>query len=242
MNEYAKRLTEALKRAGISQAELARRTGIKQQSINYLCNLEGKQMGSKFTPLFAEALEVNAKWLSDGLGEMEKPESQTSKMAVYEPASIYNTGYVKPPIEQDDSVVKIPFLHEVELSMGNGRVIYHEEPEKFLTFNSSWLTQNDVDPKFAVVVKCSGDSMVDRIHDGDVALIKTDIESIESEKYYAINYDGEAKLKILLKRADGSIVIHSKNQNGMYPDEIVRPDNAEQLSIIGRAVWFAGTL
>ena len=84
--------------------------------------------------------------------------------------------------------------------------------------------------------------MVDRIHDGDVALIKTDIESIESEKYYAINYDGEAKLKILLKRADGSIVIHSKNQNGMYPDEIVRPDNAEQLSIIGRAVWFAGTL
>lgn len=67
---YAQRLKRARAHAKISQPELARRVGIKQQSIQYLENPKRSATGSRYTGAIARELGVDATWLATGKGEM----------------------------------------------------------------------------------------------------------------------------------------------------------------------------
>jgi len=72
MNSYADRLNHAMNLIPISQVELARNVGIKQQSIQYLCS--GKAAGSKHTAKIAQILGVRPQWLATGEGPMQEGE------------------------------------------------------------------------------------------------------------------------------------------------------------------------
>lgn len=61
------RIKYALSRAGMKQVELARRVGVKQQTISYLCKTNSAQ--SQYVVRIAEALGVNPRWLQDGVGD-----------------------------------------------------------------------------------------------------------------------------------------------------------------------------
>lgn len=67
MNTFGERLTSALKNAKMTQQQLADRLGIKQQSVQHACSSRAK--GSKHSLKMAEILEVNAGWLSHGIGD-----------------------------------------------------------------------------------------------------------------------------------------------------------------------------
>lgn len=62
------RLACALKHLNMTQSELARRIGVKQQVIQYLCTSQAQK--SKFTYAIAQALGVNDVWLASGKGSM----------------------------------------------------------------------------------------------------------------------------------------------------------------------------
>lgn len=85
---YAERLrrarTNADAGAGISQAELARRSQLKSpQAVQYLEDLNNSAQGSKHTATFAAICGVNAHWLATGEGTMLGD-------AVQEPAARYS--------------------------------------------------------------------------------------------------------------------------------------------------------
>lgn len=61
---YGARLAQALEHAKMSQAELARRTGVKQQNIAYLIK---RGRGSSYTGSFADQLGIPAAWLDGNL-------------------------------------------------------------------------------------------------------------------------------------------------------------------------------
>jgi len=67
---YADRLVYAMTLKGIDQSELARKVGIKPQSIQYLCK---KGTKSTYTTKISEILGIEAKWLETG--EREKSPS-----------------------------------------------------------------------------------------------------------------------------------------------------------------------
>lgn len=139
--------------------------------------------------------------------------------------------------------VDIPYYQEAELSMGNGTIIHDDEhPGRSLSFQQDWLDSLGLEVEHLVVVKCKGSSMEPRIYGGDVVLINRKIDAIEDGSIYAINYGGDAKLKRLITRADGSLIIRSDNQNGMFPDETITESEADQLKIVGKAVWVGGML
>jgi len=60
------RIKIALDRLSITQAELARKIGVKQQVIQYLCSSKTKT--SVFTYKIADALQINPIWLATGNG------------------------------------------------------------------------------------------------------------------------------------------------------------------------------
>jgi transcriptional regulator with XRE-family HTH domain len=70
MKSYAERLLWALDQANMSQSELARRCGIKPQSVQYLCDLKRNAKGSSHTSCFAKILGVNVDWLATGQGQI----------------------------------------------------------------------------------------------------------------------------------------------------------------------------
>ena len=62
------RIKSVLSERQMSQAELARLVGVKQQTISYLCTHEGGAGSSRYSARIAEVLGVNPNWLQSGRG------------------------------------------------------------------------------------------------------------------------------------------------------------------------------
>jgi len=73
MDTFATRLKYARERAGLSQSELARRIGIKPQSIQYIES--GSTQKSRYTLEIANVLGVSVEWLVYGEGSSEPTEN-----------------------------------------------------------------------------------------------------------------------------------------------------------------------
>ncbi len=65
------RLEQYLTQKGVSQSDLARRAGIKQQTVNYL--IKSKSQGSSYAVRIASALGINPAWLQEGVGSPLDP-------------------------------------------------------------------------------------------------------------------------------------------------------------------------
>ncbi|HFQ5443035.1 TPA: LexA family protein [Vibrio vulnificus] len=68
MKTLSERLNHAMRLTGVTQSELARRIGIKQQSVSQICS--GKSVRSRYTMQIAEALCISANWLATGSGDI----------------------------------------------------------------------------------------------------------------------------------------------------------------------------
>lgn len=170
--------------------------------------------------------------------EIEEGGQSIGQFSVEEAAEAFS----KTPYPRAMEFVEIPYYRDAKLAAGAGAQVYDEETDSTLTFQTAWLKSMGLKEEALCVVRCKGDSMEPRIHDGDVVLIDTARKEVEDSMVYAINYGGEAKLKRMIKKIDGSLVIRSDNQR--YEDEVIPPndDHASQLNVIGKAVWIGGML
>lgn len=134
--------------------------------------------------------------------------------------------------------------YAVKAAAGDGLLPHHEAVEDQLAFRSDWLRRRGLSAKDLRVIHASGDSMADRIQDGDVLLVDTSQRDIRDGKVYALSYDDFVRVKRLFTRFDGTLVLHSDNPNAKPRDEEVSPDKLEALAvrIIGRVVWAGGDL
>lgn len=79
MNEYSERLSYAIDLRKTKQTKLANAIGVSPQAIQYLCK-QGKH--SVHSVKIADYLNINPKWLTEGIGPMENivsQDNQTSK-------------------------------------------------------------------------------------------------------------------------------------------------------------------
>jgi SOS-response transcriptional repressor LexA len=67
------RIRQVLHERDMSQAELARLVGVKQQTISYICTHEGGADSSRYAVRIAEILGVNPGWLQSGRGGKHDP-------------------------------------------------------------------------------------------------------------------------------------------------------------------------
>lgn len=67
------RIRRVLLEKGLTQAELARLIGVKQQTISYICARESPASTSRYTGKIAEVLGVNPGWLQYGEGDRHDP-------------------------------------------------------------------------------------------------------------------------------------------------------------------------
>lgn len=143
--------------------------------------------------------------------------------------------------KQDDDVL-VPQYQLTEVAAGSGSENGDSKPTDYVTFKQSWLKRKSLDPASLVVIYARGDSMADRVQDGDVILVNTAEKTVRDGCIYAFVYGDVARLKRLRVRINGSIALVSDNDpDGSLREELSR-ETLDQLHIIGRAVWVGGDL
>ena len=73
MSDLGARIRKVLTEKHISQSQLARLVGVKQQTISYICSPDSPATTSRYATKIAQALGVNPTWLQHGEGDRFDP-------------------------------------------------------------------------------------------------------------------------------------------------------------------------
>lgn len=219
MGNLGDRLIQARKHRGMSQAELARRSGVSQPTIS---DLEGgAQSSTRKAPELANALKVDLNWLLTGRGEMEpRPAGRR---------------------DGDERHVFVARVKGAVLSAGPGKVSWeHEEVDHSHGFQRAWMRDKGLNPDRCRIIQIAGDSMSPYLQDGDVVLVSLAHRDIRSGEVYAIAVGDELRVKRINRRADGGLDIISDNRSPQYPTEHIDARGVERVNVIGKVIWRGG--
>jgi phage repressor protein C with HTH and peptisase S24 domain len=141
----------------------------------------------------------------------------------------------------DDELFVLIDLLDVQVSAGNGAFNGSQENMGRFAFSRSWMTRKGVKPASARIVHARGDSMADKINDGDILLVDTAIRSLEQDGVYVIQLDGHDYVKVLQRDfSTGGLQIISYNP--AYKPQMLSAEQAADLRISGRVVWHGGEI
>lgn len=214
MSTLAERVALAMRKSGVSQAELARAVGIKPPSVNNWLSGATKELKGNSTTRAARAMGVSAHWLATGKGPMSPDDDPEAS-----------------DIPEDYEAIR---RVEFKLSAGSTgfEVEYLNGDSPPIFFRKDWLKTRGfrADSLFAVAV--SGASMEPGLYDADIVVVNTlDIREQDGE-VYAINFEGELLIKRLV-RDEGQWWICSDNADQRrYP----RKRCGERVILLGRVV------
>lgn len=170
---FARRLREGLDVRGMTQAELAKRSGISKSSISRYIkgDWEGKQSA---VYELAKALGVTEAWLMG----YDVPMENDAPLAV------------PPGFDPLPEMESVPLVGQIAC----GQPITAEENlEGYVSIPAEWHA--------TFTLMCKGDSMEPTIHDGDLVAIRKDVE-VENGEIAAVRIEDEATLKHVYLHAD----------------------------------------
>lgn len=205
-------------------AELVKATGVSKGTVSQWLSDSSDPTGPNLLKL-AKVLGVPPDWLLTGDGP--EPNAVESKLVAVEWESSN---------QDKDEFITVPLI-DVELSAGNGVPAIVEVEQYELPFRRYTLNKQGVSPNCAKVARVVGRSMSPVLNDGDVVGIDTSKTKIVDGDTYAIR-DGELlRVKVLIERHDGGLLIRSFN-NEEFPDEVLtKEQRQERVTVLGRVWW-----
>lgn len=229
MHEFStlgSRIKYGLSHAGKTQADLSRYVGIKTATVSQWCSDKVKALKSDNALKVSRFLGVNYDWLVTGKGTPE--EKDVVALGDNEPAP--------------DGYVQIP-EYAIYCAAGHGYTPSYEELTDVepATYRESFFTSRHINPKSCKRLCVMGDSMEPTLFAGDKILVNLDDKKIVDRHVYVINVGEEVRVKRLVRRLNGDIVI--KSDNPEYDDEVIDvnlPEDSCYFSIIGRVIDKSG--
>ncbi len=220
-----KRIKYGLTMSGKSQAQLSKYTGIKSATVSQWCSDKVKTLKSDNALMVSKFLGVNYNWLVTGKGS---PDAE-------------NVTALPDDVAPNDDYVQIKEF-SVKCGAGPSGIPTYEEAHDSVpaTYRESFFRNLGIKPEDCMRFRVHGDSMEPTLFDGDRILVHlTDNQGIENNHVYAINIGSEVRVKRLIKKINGDLIIHSDNP--VYPDECLRADDESvYFSIIGRVIEKTG--
>ncbi|WP_162889011.1 LexA family transcriptional regulator [Pseudomonas syringae] len=244
-NEHSgDRLRQFLAQKHISPSQCAQILGVSNQVLNNWFS-----RGIPSSKIFAVAPRIGAKveWLMAGRGEMEFQYSLQAKLAAAqseEGVELSNASMIGPmdlwddETPLDDDEVYVPFLKEVELSAGTGRTVVEQSNKQKLRFGKLTLRRQNVQPSEAVCVTVIGNSMEPVLPDGSTVGVDQGSVNVVDGKMYALNHDGQLRVKTLYRLPGGGVRLRSFNRDE-HPDEEYSAQEMldKQIVVLGRVFW-----
>jgi len=207
------RLLERLSAAGLSQAELARRVGITQPSINHL--IKRGVGGSSHLHKIARELGTTPAYLT---GETDDPSAGALPIPTPERLA-----------EQLDLVA----VQEIDLKFGMGATdLELPVTSNIRHFSRDWLRQHThASPEHLYFAQGIGDSMAPTLLDSDLLLIDTSEQIIRlADKIWAVSFYGSGMVKRLRQTREGVKIM---SDNPAISEEVATDG---ELHVLGRVV------
>ena len=217
------RLRRARKKAGLTQKQLAEKSGVTQVTISHLETGITNKTSQAYE--LASALGVRTDWLLTGQGPMYPGQGDLvlRKHRITE---------VREPTADYDSIRKVNIRpnagitgYAIEVCEEEGRPLY---------FPAGWLEEKGYKPQDLVALRVNGRSMEPSLHDGDMIVIDTSDTEPREGDVYVLNMEGEIVVKRLRKIRGMWIATSDNPDKTRYPD---KPIDNEFTRIIGRVVF-----
>jgi len=167
----------------------------------------------------AEAAGVRFEWLAIGQGPMHDAEDEGLSGGA-------------------SGTISIPF-YNLQTLTGHSEVKGElSAPPKHLAFQSAWLRDKaGLNHEDLLLVTVVGDAMEPTLKQGDVVLVDRAKAHVPDDGLYVLLVDGTMLVKRLRKRPGRKVQVISDNEAyGSFDLDLADPP--EDMSIIGRVVWF----
>lgn len=238
MKKLAERLTWARTKSGLTQQELAQRSGIAQST---LASWESgaRETGRKIA-VVADALGVSPLWLAEGRGEPRLGAATTTLNdeadASAEPNGMPYIGHatrvtVGAPEADDVVPVKMVTL-TLEAGFPSFEADQNFEDGGFVNLPRQFIRANDLIPHCLIAIKVRGASMEPMLFEDDVVVVNIADTKPTSGAIYAINFNGQAVVKQMVK-SGSDWWLHSFNSDKQYTRVMCR---GGECIVIGKIV------
>lgn len=213
MTELYKNIKKLREELGLSQEELAKRTGYTNRSSIAKIEKGLVDLSQTKIELFAKVLGVAP---GDLMGWEQEPAKQNNPLIDLKK---FDNVF---PVEKH----KIPLLGEIAC----GQPIFADEDrESYIEIGT------DIQADFCL--KAHGDSMINaRILDGDIVFIRKQ-EMVENGEIAAVIIDDEATLKRVSYNKEKQILV-LKAENTAFDDMIYTGEELNNIHILGKAIAF----
>lgn len=211
--EFRRRLRLIMQQFG-SVADLAKAVGVSDNAIyKWVAGRGQPSMGSLVN--LAKAAGVSVEWLATGLAPTPaldvSDNDDDAGLAVIPTSPIHSFGWAGARSAQNVDYVR---------------------------FDTAWLQRRfaNIDPSRLMLIEVEGDAMAPTITDGDLCLIDLRQTGFRNDGLYALRTPDVISIKRLQREPDGTLIIRSDNP-AYAPVRIA----ADQLTVIGRVIWIAGS-
>ncbi|HBO2160469.1 TPA: XRE family transcriptional regulator [Pseudomonas aeruginosa] len=236
----AERLRYAMEQLGMSQPAVAKAAGCSQTTIFKI--LEGQTRESRKTGAIARGMGISVAWLENGempatVTHLHRANRDVDRAArvTLDPISPWDSDT---PLDDDE--VELPLYKQVEISAGHGRTAVQAEPGRVLRFSYATLRACGVSPSNALCATVTGKSQEPLILSGATIGIDCGMTRILPGHLYAIEQDGELRVKFLERLDGGGLRLVSYNDEE-YPSESYTFDQylERQMKVLGRVFWWS---
>ena len=226
---------------GLNETALARVTGVPQPTLHRLLNTSTHDPRDSTLRPLADYFGVTIEHLRTELPNPLPPLPLRPKKRIpaYEIKVIDGYDGIDP--EAEVLVAEV----DVVVSGGHGAVVPEFVETRYrMAYQLSWLRQVGANPRDVRLMKVTGNSMERTLFNGDrIAVYIADHRIVDGRVYVFATggVDPDIKVKRLYRTIDGRLRITSDNMDKMqYPDEYLTPEEAEQLTMIGRVIDRSG--
>ena len=228
-------LKELLIRHQISAMTLHRSTGVPQSTLSRILSGKIADPSDRHISRIAEYFNIS----TDRLRGRDEPRALPPSEPLHPELRDICLWDDDTPVADDE--VSRPFLRQVELAAGSGRFVIEESERARLRFGKRSLRHNGVQFDQAKCVTVRGDSMLPVLRDGATVGVnagKRTLDQVIDGDLYAINHNGQLRVKQLYRLASG-LRLRSFNRDE-YPDEdyVYSELEDEQLVILGHVFWW----
>lgn len=168
--------------------------------------------------------------LSDLSNKGIEPKSRTATSAL---------GAARPVIalHDEDDLPGLVRIKKVRLRLSAGIAGYAADPidedESPISFRAAWMARRGYNPDKLVAIEIRGQSMEPGLYDGDTVVINTADTLLRDGEVYAVNYEGEAVVKRLVREMGSWWLVSDSPDQRRFPRKQCAGD---MCLIIGRVI------
>ena len=213
-----------------SADRLARTMGVSPSAFRKWLRGEAEPSRERLVAL-AEAAAVSVGWLARGEGPEPRIEG------IGRPARDRTDA---PPRDGGPDLRRFVLLPKRPEAAAAGSETPVAPPgTEYLALRDDWIRRTlGIQPENLLLETAGGNSMLPRIHDGDLLLVDTSEQQFHSFGVYVLEIAGERLVKRVQRKVDGSLTLISDNAS--YEADHVNAAEAASVTVVGRVLWCCG--